>query len=103
MYPLTEKERATRLLEMTGGKLKMLASAQKSLAAGEFQWATEQADYVLAVDPRNTEVRKLKAEALTALGERQANSTARIYYLTTAQYLKKIHKDSIFGNLTGCQ
>lgn len=89
MYPLTEKERATRLLAMTGGKDNMLTTAQKSLTAGDYQWAAEQADYVLAVEPRNTEARKLKAEALTALGKRQANATARNYYLTTAQYLRE--------------
>ncbi|ELY2906086.1 alkyl/aryl-sulfatase [Cronobacter dublinensis] len=89
IYPLSEKERATRLLAMAGGKEKMLASAQNSLTAGEYQWAAEQADYVLAVEPRNAQARKLKAEALTALGQRQANATARNYYLTTAQHLKK--------------
>lgn len=88
MYPLTEKDRATRLLAMTGGKANMLGSARKSLSVGEYQWAAEQADYVLAVEPHNTEARKLKADALTALGEHQANATARNYYLTTAQYLK---------------
>lgn len=89
IYPLTEKERATRLLAMTGGKINMLDSARQSLAAGEYQWAAEQTDYVLAVEPHNAEARKLKADALTALGELQNNATARNYYLTTAQYLKK--------------
>lgn len=74
---------------MTGGIVKMLDSARQSLASGEYQWAAEQTDYVLAVDPHNAEARKLKADALTALGELQANATARNYYLTTAQYLKK--------------
>lgn len=89
MYPLTEKDRATRLLAMTGGSIKMLDSARQSLVSGDYQWAAEQTDYVLAVDPHNAEARKLKADALTALGEQQANATARNYYLTTAQYLKK--------------
>lgn len=89
IYPLTEKDRATRLLAMTGGKIKMLGSAHQALASGEYQWAAEQADYVLAVDPQNAEARGLKADALTALGKLQANATARNYYLTTAQYLRK--------------
>lgn len=89
IYPLTEKDRATRLLAMTGGKIKMLGSAHEALASGEYQWAAEQADYVLAVDPHNAEARGLKADALTALGKLQANATARNYYLTTAQYLRK--------------
>lgn len=88
IYPLTEKDRATRLLAMTGGKDKMLDSAHKSQSTGEYQWAAEQADYILAVEPHNPEARKLKADALTALGEQQANATARNYYLTAAQYLK---------------
>lgn len=74
---------------MTGGKIKMLGSAHEALASGEYQWAAEQADYVLAVDPHNAEARGLKADALTALGKLQANATARNYYLTTAQYLRK--------------
>ncbi|WED69210.2 alkyl sulfatase dimerization domain-containing protein [Pectobacterium colocasium] len=89
IYPLTEKDRATRLLAMTGGKIKMLDNARQSLLSGEYQWAAEQTDYVLAVDPHNAEARKLKADALAALGELQNNATARNYYLTTAQYLKK--------------
>lgn len=57
--------------------------------SGDFQWAAEQADYVLAVEPHNSEARKIKADALTELGERQDNATARNYYLTVAQSLKK--------------
>ncbi|MBL0865692.1 alkyl/aryl-sulfatase [Pectobacterium carotovorum] len=89
IYPLTEKDRATRLLAMTGGQATMLKSAEKALSSGDFQWAAEQADYVLAVEPHNSEARKIKADALTELGERQDNATARNYYLTAAQYLKK--------------
>ncbi|MEI7310685.1 alkyl/aryl-sulfatase [Pectobacterium carotovorum] len=89
IYPLTEKDRATRLLAMTGGQATMLKSAEKALSSGDFQWAAEQADYVLAVEPYNSEARKIKADALTELGERQDNATARNYYLTAAQYLKK--------------
>ncbi|GKW41629.1 alkyl/aryl-sulfatase [Pectobacterium parvum] len=89
IYPLTEKDRATRLLAMTGGQANMLKSAEKALSSGDFQWAAEQADYVLAVEPHNPEARKIKADALTELGERQDNATARNYYLTAARYLKK--------------
>lgn len=88
IYPLTSAERANKLLAMTGGKDAMLKAAAGSLKAGDFQWAAEQSDYVLAVDPKNTEARNVKAQALTQLGERQQNATARNYYLTTAQYLR---------------
>jgi alkyl sulfatase BDS1-like metallo-beta-lactamase superfamily hydrolase len=44
-------------------------------------------DYVLTVDAANAAARQIKATALTELGERQVNATARNYYLTSAQFL----------------
>lgn len=58
-------------------------------AAGDFRWAAELADYVLVNDPTHVAARRLKAQALTELGERQINAIARNYYLTSAQFLLK--------------
>jgi alkyl sulfatase BDS1-like metallo-beta-lactamase superfamily hydrolase len=44
-------------------------------------------DYVLAVDPREHPAKRIKAQALTELGERQINASARNYNLSSAQYL----------------
>jgi alkyl sulfatase BDS1-like metallo-beta-lactamase superfamily hydrolase len=41
----------------------------------------------LAVDSVNVEAKRIKAQALTELGERQINATARNYYLSCARYL----------------
>ncbi len=87
LFPLPEKDRATRLIGMSGGADQVLSHARNALATGEFQWATELADYVLAVDSENVEAKRIKAQALTELGERQINATARNYYLSAAQYL----------------
>jgi len=87
MFPLPEKERAARIIDMSGGAREVLARAGKALSGGDFQWAAELADYLLAVDDKNAEAKQIKASALTELGERQVNATARNYYLTTAQYL----------------
>jgi alkyl sulfatase BDS1-like metallo-beta-lactamase superfamily hydrolase len=46
-------------------------------------------DYVLDADAKNALALQLKATALTELGERQINATARNYYLTSAQFLMK--------------
>ncbi|MBY5392963.1 alkyl/aryl-sulfatase [Rhizobium leguminosarum] len=89
IFPLTEKQRAEKLVAMAGGTAKMLGSAEASLAAGEFQWAIEQADYVLALEPRNGGATTVKIHALRELGERQMNATARNYYLTVAQCLEQ--------------
>jgi len=87
MFPLPEKERAARIIGMSGGAEQVVSRARDALAAGEFQWAAELADYVLAVNSENVDAKKTKAQALTELGERQLNATARNYYLSSAQYL----------------
>jgi alkyl sulfatase BDS1-like metallo-beta-lactamase superfamily hydrolase len=87
MFPLSEKDRAVRLLGMSGGADAVLSRARDALVAGEFQWAAELADLVLAVDTENIGATRTKAQALTELGERQINATARNYYLSSAQYL----------------
>ena len=45
------------------------------------------ADFVLANDGANAGARRIKAQALTELGERQMNAIARNYYLSSAMYL----------------
>ena len=40
-------------------------------------------------DGAHVEARRVKAQALTELAERQVNAIARNYYLTTAQFLLK--------------
>lgn len=89
LNPLPPAERACKMLSMAGGSEKMLARAREAVEAKEFQWGAELTDYVLAIEPANMAAKEIKARALTELGERQINATARNYYLTTAQYLSK--------------
>ena len=81
LFPLTPAERAAKMLDMAGGVDSVLARARKALDTSEFQWAAELTDYVLGVDPKSALALQLKAIALTELGERQLNATARNYYL----------------------
>jgi alkyl sulfatase BDS1-like metallo-beta-lactamase superfamily hydrolase len=87
MFPLPEKDRASRIIGMSGGAKQVLSRARDALHSGEFRWAAELADYVLTVDNGNVDAKRIKAQALTELGERQVNATARNYYLSAAQYL----------------
>lgn len=89
IFPLPPASRAAKILAMVGSADNVLTRAREAVEAGEFQWAAELTDYVLAIDARNTDARQLKATALTELGERQVNATARNYYLTSAQFLLK--------------
>jgi alkyl sulfatase BDS1-like metallo-beta-lactamase superfamily hydrolase len=87
LFPLPEQERAAKLVGLIGGRDQVLARGQEALAAREFKWAAELADYVLANDSSNAGAKRIKAQALTELGEQQVNAIARNYYLTSAMYL----------------
>ena len=87
LFPLPEKDRAAKIVLMAGGPDRILARAREAIAAGEFQWAAELADYVLAGDAAQVDAKRIKAQALTELGERQISANARNYLLSAAQYL----------------
>jgi len=89
IFPLTPQERAEKTAALIGGREKIRVAAEDALSAGEYQWAAELSDHILALDPGNGAAKEIKARALTELGERQKNATARNYYLTTAQHLRK--------------
>lgn len=89
LVPLPETARATRLVAAIGGVDRVIARGRAALAAEDFIWAAELADYVLVNVPAHVDARRLKARALTELGERQVNAIARNYYLTSAQFLLK--------------
>lgn len=87
LFPLPETDRAQRIVALAGGVTRILSSAREALVNKDFRWAAELTDFALAVDAANIEARRLKAEALTELGERQTSANARNYYLSAAQYL----------------
>ena len=87
LFPLPDKDRAARVIELAGGREQVLSQARRALAGKDFQWAAELTDYVLANDDGNADAKRLKAAALSELGERQISALARNYYLSAAQYL----------------
>jgi alkyl sulfatase BDS1-like metallo-beta-lactamase superfamily hydrolase len=87
LLPLPAKDRAAKLVGLLGGADQVLARAREALAARDFTWAAELADDVLANDSANASAKRVKAQALVALGERQMNAIARNYLLSSAMYL----------------
>jgi alkyl sulfatase BDS1-like metallo-beta-lactamase superfamily hydrolase len=87
LFPLPQKDRAAKLVGLLGGSDQALARGRDALSARDFKWAAELADYVLANDGANVGAKRIKAQALTELGERQINAIARNYYLSSAAYL----------------
>jgi alkyl sulfatase BDS1-like metallo-beta-lactamase superfamily hydrolase len=89
LVPLPERDRAAKLVALLGGVDRIVEQARAAATAGEFAWAAELADCVLLNVPGHVGARRVKAQALTELGERQINAIARNYYLTSAMYLLK--------------
>lgn len=87
LFPLAERDRAAKIVALAGGAGRVLSSARDALFSREFQWAAELADYVLAVDEKSVDAKRIKAQALSELGERQTSANARNFYLSAAQFL----------------
>ena len=87
LFPMPEVERAKKTVALAGGVQQTLLRGRAALAEGEFRWAAELADCILAGDGGNVDAKRLKAQALTELGERQTSANARNYYLSVAQSL----------------
>lgn len=89
LSPLSPKEEAERFVKIAGGIEKVEAAAKTAIKEGDYQWAAELSDRLLAIAPDNKEYRLIKADALTALGERTVTATGRNYYYTVANELRE--------------
>jgi alkyl sulfatase BDS1-like metallo-beta-lactamase superfamily hydrolase len=89
LFPLSDQERAQRMVKLAGGVDKLLANVKSALDAVDYQWAAELADHVLAIDPSHEEAGVMKARALEALGRQQISANARNYLLSSALELRR--------------
>ena len=87
LNPVSEREKARRLVELIGGRNRVLELAAKSLAGGDAQWAAELATYLIRIDNDDAPARQLKAGALRELGYDSMNVNWRNWYLTSAHEL----------------
>jgi alkyl sulfatase BDS1-like metallo-beta-lactamase superfamily hydrolase len=83
LFRMAPTEEAKRMVELGGGTDALLAKAKAAHAAGDHQWAAQLADHLLTLDPDNKEIKKLKGEALVALGETMISANGRNYYMTS--------------------
>jgi alkyl sulfatase BDS1-like metallo-beta-lactamase superfamily hydrolase len=100
LFPLSPKAKAGKMAELAGGSENLLARARGAFEAADYQWVLELTDYLLRLDPSDAAARKLRVDALIALGERQSNPNARHYYLTCAAELGQGLKIEKMGHPT---
>ena len=90
LFPLGNRDRAQRMLAITGGRSGLLEKATTAFAERDFQWSIELIDHLLAIDPQDTEALELKSKCLRSLGVRQRSANARNYYITSANETSKV-------------
>jgi uncharacterized sulfatase len=93
LFPLSPWEEARRVAELAGGTDALLAKARQALAERDYQWTAQLCDHLIALDAAASEPKRIKAEALEALGEQLLTATGRNYYLTVAQELREETSD----------
>ena len=93
LNPITKAEEAKKIIQLIGGRSKLLNEAKGSLEKAEFQWVLQLTDYLLLDDPNDDESKKIRGKALKSLGESSANPNARYYYLSSAEELLPTFKE----------
>lgn len=88
LFRLPPKAEAQRLIALAGGEARVRREMSRALQGGDWQWATELLDRLLALNPQDQQLRNLKADALEALAEQLLTATGRNYYLSYAQELR---------------
>jgi alkyl sulfatase BDS1-like metallo-beta-lactamase superfamily hydrolase len=91
LLPMKQKERAEKMQQLAGGKEALLNQIEKADSEKNYQWVLELTDYYLELYRGNQQATAFRINALTKLGEQQANPNARHYYLTSALELDGLH------------
>ncbi len=86
--PTPRAERASRFVDMMGGRETLMQRAREALDGGETQWAAELLTLAVQADRTDDEARRLKAEALRRWAYAQKNATWRNWGLTAALELE---------------
>ena len=88
LHPLSATERAQKFVNIARKQTKISDEAESALTNGEYQWALELADILLALDPDSTNAKKIKANAAEKLSQYQLASNDYYFYRTVAGELR---------------
>ncbi len=89
LSPLPTKIEAEKFAKLAGGIDNVESAARTALAEGDYQWAAELSDRLIALEPENKEYKFIKADALNGLADNIETATGRNYYNTSANELRK--------------
>jgi len=88
LFKIAPKDEAQRMVALMGGKTKVIKAAKSALAKKEYAWGAQIIQYAYLLDPKDKEVRELKADLLRQMAYRTTGSIARAFLMTEALTLE---------------
>ncbi len=88
LRPLPIKAEAERFAKLAGGIDKVEEAAREALRSGDYQWAAELSDRLIALEPTSREFKLIKADAMNGLADNLITATGRNFYNTVANELR---------------
>ncbi len=88
LFKIAPKDEAQRMVALMGGKTKVIAAAKSALDEKEFAWGAQVIQYAYILEPKDKEVRQLKADILRQMAYRTTGSIARAFLMTEALTLE---------------
>ena len=98
LHPLSPQQRAKKISEIASKQTSIEVEAVNALNNGEFQWAMELSDLLLAVDSNNNKAKEIKSDAAEKLSMQQLASNDYYFYKTIAGELKNTFDVSATNN-----
>jgi len=88
LKPLAPADEARRLVQLMGGRAKVLKAAKTALDKKEYAWAAKLANQVYLIDKQDKEARQLKADALRQMAYVSTGSNDRAHLMSQALALE---------------
>jgi alkyl sulfatase BDS1-like metallo-beta-lactamase superfamily hydrolase len=81
-------DEARRMVDLIGGRAKVLAAANDALQKNEYAWAAQLVNYLYRIDPLDKEVRAIKAGALRQMAYVSTGGNDRAHLMSQALALE---------------
>jgi alkyl sulfatase BDS1-like metallo-beta-lactamase superfamily hydrolase len=95
LAPLARAEHARRVVELMGGRGRVIEVAENALCDDDPQWAAELATLLIRIDRDDAAARRIKAASFRSQGYAQINAIWRNWYLSGARELEQIGPPAI--------
>jgi alkyl sulfatase BDS1-like metallo-beta-lactamase superfamily hydrolase len=89
LNPLPPQQRGSKYVAAMGGAAKVIATAKKAMASGDYRWSADILNQLIFADPKNTQGRALLADSYEQMGYQAEASTWRNMYLSAARDLRE--------------